>query len=289
MIAIRALQARLVALGFLPSRSPVDAWDAPSGWALWAACEARAIDAREPAVLAARAEVARAYGCGDDVALGPDAVVINSKRRIIDSPLPLWVFPYRMGTLQHATRQHPVVAAILHHDVCGSARDCYQALASLGFSTHFAVDDPGVVLQFLDPSEDIAYHAKGHVPNASGGYDSVGWNGRTIGIDLSNPVLQDTKAGGEDDWRDVVTEDTQGRPVTGLDFGPQQESATVALLRFLTPYYPGLRMGTRLEHRYQADLRPDTPGVYGHYHVNRGKIDPFGFDFQRLQIFGRGA
>jgi len=61
---------------------------------------------------------------------------------------------------------------VIHHAVCPTTTCTYNTLKSRGLSTHYEVDKEGGILQYIDPSE-VAWHA------------GAGFNGRSIGIDLT--------------------------------------------------------------------------------------------------------
>lgn len=254
-----------------------------TGTALWRACLAGGLPAQDPVVVAARREVCAGYAeqRSDMPELGT-AVMIGGKWRPLDPRVPLWVVPYRMYELKHAPRKQTVVQVILHHDAAGSAPGCFGVLLKRGLSTHFGDDDNGVVLQYLDPCTDVAWHAMGHVQNGVQGRRDHGFNFRSLGFDLSNPVDPETRAGKADSDRELVTEVIHGRKLTRLDFYPCQEEAALASLRVFRREIPTIGGSYRPEAVWRGDLTVNTPGMFGHYHVNAGKIDPFGFPMHRL-------
>ncbi len=174
----------------------------------------------------------------------------------------------RYATLPSRPRRDEVIQAILHHDACISALRCFAVLQARGLSTHFCIDNDGTVFQFADPALEVAYHAGR-------------FNGRSIGIDISNAVLT-RFADRYDPRREQATLPVHGRPVTGLLPYPCQIEAALALLRVLRQHFPGIANDHRSEARFFEDVAPETPGIFGHLQVTRGKIDPFGFPFERL-------
>lgn len=286
--AVSALQALLKA-GQVYFGNVTGDFDAATSDAMWAAWRAGALDARSPLMQAARAEV-----CGEICAPSSDrpapgtAVMLGGRWSPLPADLPLWVVPYHMHELRHGVRHQTVVQGILHHDAAGSARACYSVLAQRHLSTHFAVDDNGVVLQFLDPLTEVAWHAMGEVRREDGRFVEHGFNFRSVGIDISNPVLQDTAAGRADCGRNLVTEKIHGRDLVHLDFYLCQEESTLAMLKVLRRMIPTLGASYRPEAVCRGDLTQSTPGIYGHYHVARGKVDPFGFPMDRLAEVAAG-
>lgn len=173
-----------------------------------------------------------------------------------------------MARLKTRRRRSEAIQAILHHDACISALRCFAVLQARGLSTHFCIDNDGTVFQFADPALEVAYHAGR-------------FNGRSIGIDISNAVLT-RFADRYDPRREQATLPVHGRPVTGLLPYPCQIEAALALLRVLRQHFPGIANDHRSEARFFEDVAPETPGIFGHLQVTRGKIDPFGFPFERL-------
>lgn len=187
----------------------------------------------------------------------------------------------RLGTLPSAPRRNlEVCQIILHHDAALSADACWKALNAKGLSTHFCVDNDGTVWQFLDPVSQVAWHAMGHISDG-GPIRQASFNWRSIGIDISNAVLP-TFASKYKPPRQQATLTIHGKPVTGLLPYPHQVEVVLKLIQVLREHFPAVPLVTRTETRWVGDLRPDTPGIWGHLHINRHKIDPFGFPFERI-------
>jgi len=275
--AVQDLQARLGV--------KVDGvFGAATAGALWAACNAGQVDAQDPEVLAARLDVCGQYEAPRPERPAPGSSILLDGRWVKPAldMIPLWVVPFHVHELKHSSRQQTVVQAILHHDGGASARACFQVLAARRLSSHFAVDDNGVVLQFLDPVTSTAWHAMGHAKLEDGTRVEAGFNFRSIGIDISNPVDPETGAGKADADRPVVTQRIHGHVMTRQGPYPCQVEAVLALLRELRRNIPSLGSSYRPEAEWRGDLNRNTPGIFGHYHVSAGKIDPFGFPMQRL-------
>ena len=184
----------------------------------------------------------------------------------------------------HRSRKGPeeVHQVILHHDAALSALSCHRALKGRKLSTHFCVDNDGTVFQFLDPALTWAYHCMGSIKNVvTKKRTRMAFNKYSIGIDISNAVLLKYA----DRYRPERLQETleiQGRKVTGmLPYGVQVQATLVLLLVLIEGF--GIEVVTRTEASWEGDLRPDTPGIYGHFHVNPGKIDPFGFPFTLVE------
>ena len=62
---------------------------------------------------------------------------------------------------------------VVHHSFTRSTKDTRRILNARGLSTHYEVAHDGVVLNYLEPSRKVAYHA--------------GWvNGTSVGIDCTH-------------------------------------------------------------------------------------------------------
>lgn len=283
MNAVRTLQAELHRLGTLPATYPeTGVFDAATGSALWLAWKSGSLAADAALVLAARQAVCEplARDCGQPV---PGASLLVGGQWVpVPADVPLWVVPYKIGALPSGTRTRSIVQAILHHDCGASAAATWSILRARGLSSHGSTDDNGICYQFLDPMKRVAWHAMGHVRKPDGSVVAAGFNMRSVGWDISNPVLQDTAAGRADADRPLATETVHGREMTHLDFYPCQEEATLALLRLFRQAIPTIGADYQPDATWDGDLTGDTPGIWGHYHVSREKIDPFGFPMDRI-------
>lgn len=164
---------------------------------------------------------------------------------------------------------------ILHHDVCTSAESCIRILQKRGLGTHFVIDNDGTVVQLADPQDRVSHCRGDYLKQKDKSY-----NWRAIGIDISNVVLP-KYAGGYTIPREQATVEVHGQPITGLLPYPCQVDACLALVRVLADYYQ-IPLTTRTTTDWRGDITPWTPGIWGHLHVAKGKIDPFGFPFVRL-------
>lgn len=201
---------------------------------------------------------------------------------LIDGSLVEVPFPTRraIGIVATKQRKNSIRQIILHHDACTSADSCARVLAARGLSTHFAVDNDGTVVQLADPAA-LCWHCIGDIRREDGGIEGrKSFNHRSIGIDISNAVLPKygDKYHPPREERHVTI---HGQDIYGLMPYPCQVEATLALVRVLRHHYH-IPADTRTGTAWLGDLRSWTPGVYGHLHVARGKIDPFGFPFVRL-------
>lgn len=185
-----------------------------------------------------------------------------------------------IGLVPTKQRVHAIRQIILHHDVCLSADACARVLAARGLSTHFCVDNDGTVVQLAD-TNGLCFHACGEIKDDAGVvWRNKSFNHRSIGIDISNAVLPQY-ASRYKPPRIEQTVTIHGVPVCGLMPYECQIDACLALVKFLCGVY-NIPLTTRTSLEWLGDLRSWTPGVYGHLHIARGKIDPFGFPFERL-------
>jgi N-acetyl-anhydromuramyl-L-alanine amidase AmpD len=189
---------------------------------------------------------------------------------------------------------------VLHFDVCGVSRSCFQVLRDRALSVHFLLDVDGTIYQTLDLREQ-AYHA-------------TKANARSIGIEIANlgayppsdhPVL--------DEWykrdfegpyivlperlqdggvripgfvarparTELVHGEIQGQDLVQYDFTPEQyeslEKLTVALCRMfpkIAPDAPRDAAGAVRKEALSDDEFAAFHGILGHYHVQKNKNDP---------------
>lgn len=76
-------------------------------------------------------------------------------------------------------RHTPPSIIVVHHSETKSADDTLRILRARGFSTHYEVDRDGVVREYLNPAQFVAWHCGGGV------------NARSIGIDVTHYGTQD--------------------------------------------------------------------------------------------------
>jgi N-acetylmuramoyl-L-alanine amidase len=197
--------------------------------------------------------------------------------------------------------QEKVDQFVIHFDVCGSSKRCFEVLHDeRGLSVQFMLDIDGTIYQTLDLKEG-AWHA-------------TKANGRSIGIEIANvgtfkdktqglaarwyapgpdgktrltlpdPKLVPTLAAGE------VLRPIRDQPVTGViqdeeysqyDLTPQQYDSLIKLTATLCKTFPKIRCDYPKDDKGQLIPRklPDDQynrynGVLGHYHVQLNKNDP---------------
>jgi len=200
---------------------------------------------------------------------------------------------------------------VVHYDVCGTSRTCFDVLHDRRqLSVHFLLDVDGTIYQTLDLQEQ-AWHARQANPR------SIGIEIAQIGcypVDEPTP-LEEWYGIGEDGTivltiperfgdGGVRTPDFQGRParpdlVVGrvqgqayvqYDFTPEQYAALAKLTAALTAIFPRLRpdFPRDTNGKVRTDALTDEEfaafaGILGHYHVSTNKRDPGpAFDWGKL-------
>jgi N-acetyl-anhydromuramyl-L-alanine amidase AmpD len=198
---------------------------------------------------------------------------------------------------------------VLHYDVCGTSRRCFEVLHDRrGLSVHFMLDVDGTIYQSLDLKER-AWHAGSA-------------NDRSVGIEIANIgaypdtetldkwyardadgrtylTLPDRMGDGGVRTTEFVARPARNEPVHGVvqgrqlqqyDLTDEQYESLVKLTATLCQVLP------RIEADYPRDemgelrttvLTPEEmesfSGLIGHWHVTDAKIDPGpAFDWDRL-------
>ncbi len=211
-----------------------------------------------------------------------------------------WTLP----TLQQAVTQF-----VLHYDVCGYSRRCFEVLHDLrGLSVHFMLDIDGTIYQTLDVKER-AWHAGtandrsvgieianiGAYPNMStlnkwyatndGGEVTITLPDRAGDGGLRTPSYVGRPSGGA-----VITGEINGRELMQYDLTDAQYDSLVKLTATLCTVLPEIRVdyprdadGTLRTDALSADELSAYTGLIGHYHITTGKSDPGpAFDWERL-------
>lgn len=191
---------------------------------------------------------------------------------------------------------------VLHFDVCGISRQCFNVLQDhRDLSVHFMLDVDGTLYQTLDLKER-AWHA------------TIA-NDRSIGIEIANmgaygseeknPLSEWYKkdAGGKtiltiperfglDPVRtpgfvgrparpELVRGVIQGESLQQYDFTPQQYAALIKLTATLCQVFPQIKCdypkdaaGQLITHKLPDDELENYRGILGHYHIQTNKTDP---------------
>lgn len=198
--------------------------------------------------------------------------------------------------------QQVVDQFVLHFDVCGVSRQCFNILQDhRDLSVHFMLDLDGTVYQTLDLKER-AWHATTS-------------NSRSIGIEIANMgsygkgeegalqkwykhdadgktriVLPEWLGDGGIRTKNFVGRPArnepvhgviQGRELTQYDYTPQQYRALAHLTAALCRVFPKMKCdyprdsdGKLITHKLPDDELAKYAGVLGHYHIQTNKVDP---------------
>lgn len=209
--------------------------------------------------------------------------------------------------------QQVVDQFVLHFDVCGTSRRCFEVLQDKrGLSVHFMLDIDGTIYQTLDLKER-AWHAT--IANTR----SIGIEIANMGaypVNAPNPLDQWYKPDadgkvriripggpkpGEPDTSALVLRPSreekvvgtiQGQKLVQYDFTPQQYEALARLTATLCTVFPKIHCDYPRDEkgRLITEKLPDPrlegyEGILGHYHIQTNKVDP-GPAFQWDRVVG---
>ena len=211
----------------------------------------------------------------------------------------------RGGGWDLTSLQKVVDQFVIHYDVAGTSRRCFQVLHdSRGLSVQFMLDLDGTIYQTLDLKEG-AWHA-------------TKANGRSIGIEIANmgayPVggtdkfdrwyrrdpdghvqillpedemKAERKRGENSAWvprpsrPEPVVGTVHGRKLQQYDLTPEQYDSLTKLTATLCTVFPKIKCdyprdqaGALLTQKLPDDEYDRFQGVMGHYHVQTNKTDP---------------
>ena len=210
----------------------------------------------------------------------------------------------RGGGWDLPTLQNVVDQFVMHYDVCGTSRQCFNILHDhRSLSVHFMLDVDGTIYQTLDLKER-AWHATTS-------------NSRSIGIEIANigAYSPDEKGGALDQWyrkdpdgrtrvvlpaflarnsgirtpdfisrpirNEAVVGTIQGRRYRMYDLTPQQYQSLIKLTATICTVFPKINCdaprdsdGSVTNHVLEPKQLERYQGVMGHYHVQKEKQDP---------------
>ncbi|TAL04355.1 MAG: N-acetylmuramoyl-L-alanine amidase [Verrucomicrobia bacterium] len=208
----------------------------------------------------------------------------------------------RGGGWDLPTLQRVVDQFVLHFDVCGLSRQCFNVLHDhRDLSVHFMLDLDGTIYQTLDLKER-AWHATTS-------------NSRSVGIEIANMGAYGSEE--ENPLSDWYTRDSNGdtritiparlgdggvrtpnfvghpdrnEPVRGViqdheliqyDFTPEQYRALEHLTATLCKVFPKIKCdyprdatGALVPHKLPDEVLSQYQGVLGHFHIQTNKTDP---------------
>lgn len=274
-----------------PTGAPVVLWSDPGGYDAYSLVPRFAPPESQPADKKKPRYNSRA------AALSPDQAARVEKEG--------WDLP----TLQSVVDQF-----VIHFDVCGTSRRCFQVLQDdRGLSVHFMLDLDGTIYQTLDLKERAWHATKSNTRSVGieianmGAYAPKGKNPfdrwYTRGKD-GEALITIPDALGKDSQRDkgAILRSIRNEPVEGkihgqdliqYDLTPQQYDSLAKLTAALHKAFPKLEndyprdKDGKLLLRVLSDEEWDNyHGVLGHYHVQTNKVDP-GPAFQWDRISGK--
>ncbi len=199
---------------------------------------------------------------------------------------------------------------VIHFDVCGVSRQCFNVLQDhRDLAVHFMLDIDGTIYQTLDlkeraPHATIANTRSVGVEIANMGsysrseenplsnwykHDTNGQTTITIPKRLGNGGVRTPNFIGHPARPELIKGKIQGTELEQYDFTPQQYAALVKLTATLCTIlprieckYPTNAAGELIPHKLTNDEWENYHGVLGHYHVQTDKVDPgpaFNWDY----------
>jgi N-acetyl-anhydromuramyl-L-alanine amidase AmpD len=191
---------------------------------------------------------------------------------------------------------------VLHFDVCGISRQCFNVLHDhRDLSVHFMLDLDGTIYQTLDLKER-AWHATisnnrsvGIEIANMGAYGlkernpfdqwyASGTNGQTritIPSRLGDPGFQKKGFVGHPARPEPVQGVTQGQELIQYDFTPEQYAALIKLTATLCRVFPKIKcdyprdaQGHLITAKLPDEQLKEYQGVLGHFHIQTNKTDP---------------
>jgi N-acetyl-anhydromuramyl-L-alanine amidase AmpD len=198
---------------------------------------------------------------------------------------------------------------VIHYDVCGTSRRCFEILHDVrGLSVHFMLDVDGTIYQTLDLKER-AWHA------GSANDRSVGIEIAHIGAYPDMKTLNDwynlddagrpyitfpswmTKTGVRTPSftalaarKEVIKGTINGRELMQYDFTNQQYNALIKLTATLAHIFPKLKLDIPRDAEGNLSMNilsheelTAYSGLLAHWHITKVKIDPGpAFDWERV-------
>tara|TARA_R100000008_G_C3585465_1_gene171918 strand:+ start:655 stop:1506 length:852 start_codon:yes stop_codon:yes gene_type:complete len=203
-------------------------------------------------------------------------ILINQEQVPIDWDVKIDLIKPGAFKKHHSTRRPKMI--VTHWDACTSASSCKRVLEARNISTHFCIDNDGVIYQYLD-TNDIGWHA-GRV------------NKNSIGVDFSNAYYTKYNKIYEKRGfpkRPVLTNSR----VHGVKLKPHlgyynvQIEAYKKLLKVLCQHYSiPLKVpehnGRLMTGVHNGAAKGKFDGVVCHYHLTRKKIDCAGLELKTI-------
>ena len=209
---------------------------------------------------------------------------------------------FRGGGWELPALQRVVDQFVIHFDVCGTSRQCFNVLHDhRNLSVHFMLDLDGTLYQTLDLKErawqaTIANSRSVGIEIANmGGYshkedsplekwyakDPDGKARITIPERLGDGGIRTPNFVGRPARNEPVVGEIQGRKLTQYDYTPQQYEALAHLTATLCKVFPKIKCdyprdehGKLIPRKLDDDALEKYEGVLGHYHIQTNKVDP---------------
>ncbi len=198
--------------------------------------------------------------------------------------------------------QQVVDQFVLHYDVCGLSKICFNVLHDhRGLSIHFMVDIDGTIYQTLDLKERARHATTSNNRSIGieianmGAYppgdtkvldewyqrDAQGRMAIKIPARVADPMLRVQNFTGRPARPDLVRGVVQGQELVQYDFTPEQYAALIKLTAALCKIFPQIKPdfprgpdGQVLPHKLPDAELAAFKGVLGHYHIQTNKTDP---------------
>ncbi len=180
--------------------------------------------------------------------------------------------PYRgMGNIGPNAMRGRVYMMVIHHDACLSARQCFKVLVRRGLSTHFIIDNDGIIYQPWDLA-----HSTWHAGKV---------NRYAVGFDMSNAASIQYASHYRD--RGIFTGEINGGKFTALGYSEAQYLSAIGAIKAICRFFPRIKpvppIGEDGQVINKVIANDRFEGVLGHYHLSVHKWDPGpGFDWKRV-------
>lgn len=209
---------------------------------------------------------------------------------------------FRGGGWELPALQRVVDQFVLHYDVCGLSKSCFDTLQDhRGLSVHFMLDLDGTVYQTLDLKER-AWHATTSNDRSIGieianvgaypptdrqpleewyQHDAAGQPFIKVPEKLGDPMIRTPGFTGHPVRPGPVRGTIQGTDLEQYDLTPQQYAALIRLTATLCKVFPRITCdyprdaaGRLIPGKLPDDVLAGYHGVLGHYHIQTNKTDP---------------
>jgi N-acetyl-anhydromuramyl-L-alanine amidase AmpD len=202
---------------------------------------------------------------------------------------------------------------VIHYDVCGTSRKCFQVLHDeRGLSVQFMLDIDGTIYQTMDLKEGAWHATKANsrsvgveIANigatAPGRSDAFGrWYAKgpdghthiTVPGGVESAHLKNPKASLRPSEDKPIVGVVQGRELEQYDLTPEQYDSLIKLTAALSRVLPKIKLevprdasGKVINHTLPTGEYDHYQGVLGHFHVQDNKTDP-GPAFQWDRVIG---